>query len=209
MWEEKYWDEMVTNLCIEHTMEFPYITADTAEEKILQYDVKHKEIQDHRKANVTRRMSNPDSNVAVFLDIDGVVSPLPRQEPYRFLVDDLFTYVMPDVPIRETVRKWIIGEHGCRFLWSSSWGTSASNLSDAMGGGPEETIITHFQSKRRAMQDYLNEHPEITHVILCEDDPYDFEGDVNVTYITTDENTGLTDKDLDRIDRLVEEFKEQ
>lgn len=154
---------------------------------------------------------NPDSSTAVFFDIDGVISPLPEQTPYRCLVDDQI-YVQPMMPVRKPVIDWLHQPRDANLLWSSSWCSQALTLTESMGAGPVETVIDERTtlSKRDSVLAWLKTHPHVTRVIICEDEPYrltDEEiGSLNlntVSYIDTDPYEGLTDERLVEIDRFI------
>lgn len=151
---------------------------------------------------------NPDSSTAVFFDIDGVISPLPEQTPYRCLVDDQI-YVQPMMPVRTQVIDWLHQPHDANLLWSSSWCSQALTMTESMGAGPVETVIDERTtlSKHDSVLAWLKTHPHVTRVVICEDEPYRFtdnDVDATVVYIDTDPYKGLTDEQLTEIDEFIE-----
>lgn len=154
---------------------------------------------------------NPDSSTVVFFDIDGVISPLPEQTPYRCLVDDQI-YVQPMMPVRRQVIDWLHQPRNANLLWSSSWCSQALTLTESMGAGPVETVIDERNTlnKKDSVCTWLADNPHVTRVIICEDEPYRLTDDEisklslnTVDYIDTDPYQGLTDEQLAEIGRFV------
>lgn len=148
------------------------------------------------------------ASTAVFLDIDGVVAPDPLQDPYRYELPDTATFLQPMVPVRLPVIDWLRRNHAARLLWASSWCSQALTLTEAVGGGPVESVIDErgTLSKKDSVTEYLLNHPEVIRAVICEDEPYIIDDpDVTATvhYIACDPHQGLTDADLTYLDALI------
>lgn len=184
----------------------PTTTTTDPREALDQLHARRREIQTQRAASRVRNLYDMSSPVAVFMDIDGVVSPIPWQDPYSFDMWEEFAVAFPFTPVHEYVRDWLIQSRPARMLWSSSWSKeSAERLSDNLGGGPEEHVKELGETKTQVVEKYLV-GSGVTTAIICDDDPYpvDVPG-VVVRRVVPDCHVGLTRKDLKRIDNLIEE----
>lgn len=181
-------------------------SSEDPREALDQLQSRRQEIQAQRIASRVRNLYDMSSPVAVFMDIDGVVSPIPWQDPYSFDMHSEFTVAFPFTPVHEYVRDWMIQERPVRMLWSSSWPEeSTARLADNLGGGPEENVKELGETKTQAVERYLR-NSGVTTAIICDDDPYPVEvPGVTVHRVVPDCHVGLTRKDLAQIDQLIKE----
>ena len=150
-------------------------------------------------------------NVAVFLDIDGCVSPLPRQNPYRFDIDEQYNYemVQPMVPVCDHVADWLTGPHpGATLVWSSSWGTKAMGITRSLGGGPQQTVfdtpLGPVPNKPAAITAWCARNPGVDTVVIVDDDYFETNrvGPRSLR-LTPNPYRGLTPVDLEIIDDFI------
>lgn len=149
---------------------------------------------------------NPNSTTVVFLDIDGVVSPNPYQEPhYHYSLPAPWSMIDRMAPTTWDVVHWLRSHHNCHLVSSSSWGDLSTGFFHNLGGGPETYVVDQYgnMSKKESVEQWLTDHPQVTTAVLCEDNPYPVEVD-NVTtyYIAPETHTGLTSLLLTDIDRI-------
>lgn len=155
-------------------------------------------------------MNNPRPDTAVLLDIDGVVSPLPHQEPeYHYSFPAPFVWAQPMVPVRLRVAEWL-SRVPARLVWSSSWGEPES-LTRSLGAGPQEAVDTS-QGKGAGVAAWIAANPEVTRVLVADDDHYDIEvppetvqahPDFELVRLRPDRYHGLSDADLETIERFA------
>ena len=149
----------------------------------------------------------PDDTV-IFLDIDGVVSPLPYQEPeYHYAFPSPFVWAQPMVPVRLRVAEWL-SRTSAKLVWSSSW-SNAMSMTKSLGAGPEEALNT-VDGKGEAIGAWLAEHPEVRRAVVIDDDPFDVihpdpdrAARLELGRITPDSYQGLTNEHLGALDRFV------
>ena len=200
------WSKMLRQ-GIENTLEFRAVDLSlTPGARVDQFHAQ----QDLLRASRRRQYSgtpahDPQGQVAVFLDIDGVISPLPGKDHYSQL--PLHTFVQPMVPVTLAVLDWLQTPRPERLVWSSSWGPSSLELTEDLGAGPVDTAVTdQLRDKGLAVATYLTEHPEIRAAVVCDDDPYTVPTDVPLYYIHPDPQRGLTPSQLAEIDTTTAQY---
>ena len=149
--------------------------------------------------------------VVVFLDIDGAISPYTRRfDKEEGVSVDVplaydFTYYLGglNMPLASHTIHLLRSLSANQAVWSSSWGEMSNEFN-------EELDLPLFDytmkkqpgyTKAKAMEYFLDNHPEIEKVILVEDEPYRFhhpEG-VDVEIIQTDPYVGLTEEQVEAI----------
>lgn len=153
------------------------------------------------------------NSTVVFLDIDGAICPYDRdwRRSGVYSLSTEYTYrtiTNLRVPIAEHVEdflRWLTPEEA---VWSSSWGDISVDINDAIETDHFDYMMNDkdlIQGKSYSLAKYLKNHPEITKVILVEDEPYDIATDVEIVYVTTDRFTGLTIEQTDFLRDLIEQ----
>lgn len=175
------------------------------------FEQRQRELQeDNRNPDaLTNPTFDTTATTAVFFDIDGCVSPDPRQNPYRYSFTEPYLFVQPMVPVRLSVINWFQTYHPTRLLWSSSWCSAALTLTEDLGGGPVETVMDERNrlSKPESVTAYLQANPDIDRLVIVEDHPYTLDSpemvSKNILYLNCESHTGLTDKHLTVLDDFI------
>lgn len=149
--------------------------------------------------------------MVVFLDIDGAISPythrFDKEKGASVNVPPAydFTYYLGglNMPLASHTVDLLQSLSANQAVWSSSWGEMSNDFNEDL----EMPLFDYTMKKRpgytkaKAMEDFLEAHPEIEEVILVEDEPYRFNhpAGVEVGVVQTDPYMGLTEEQVGAI----------
>lgn len=149
--------------------------------------------------------------MVVFLDIDGAISPYThRFDKDKGVSVDVppaydFTYHLGglNMPLASHTVDLLQSLSANQAVWSSSWGEMSNDFNEEL----EMPLFDYTMKKQpgytkaKAIEDFLDDHPEIEKVILVEDEPYRFHhpAGVEVGVVQTDPYVGLTEEQVEAI----------
>lgn len=149
--------------------------------------------------------------IVVFLDIDGAISPYTRRfDKEKGISVDVppvydFTYYLGglNMPLASHTVGLLKSLSANQAVWSSSWGEMSNDFNEEL----EIPLFDYTMKKQpgytkaKAIEDFLDYHPEIEKVILVEDEPYRFHhpAGVEVGVVQTDPYMGLTEEQVEAI----------
>lgn len=137
----------------------------------------------------------------LFLDIDGVIAPIPRAgRDFHDTPSGMTRH--GGVLIPDYIVEWMKTLNPDTTVWSTSWGHYALEISDSIGLEHWDIMLPHPGAhKRKAMVSYLKNNPDVTHVVLCEDEPYSIPVEHKIFHTASD--IGLTRGNINSINHIM------
>lgn len=158
------------------------------------------------------------NTVRILLDLDGAVAAEGKLPEGSFLPFSSSGYATWQV--RNTVLEWLVekrNDERVELVWSTTWQEYANSILEEIGTEPIEWIRfddTYQRPddwyKRDGLKLFLEEHMDPI-VIVDDELPPAFLKQTNprILCIKPDRLTGLTDDDLARIDRFIDDYRQR